>query len=647
MSAMWGFASRFLSWIVALVLLVGVSAAAGRWLLTGPSLTARARQAYEKGDWSRAADLVRRRLKVNAGDMVALQLYARASIRLNRDELGNMIYKDRLGAERMQPEDYFLVGLTLCRVGRNDTAFQIWEKAARDGPDHPELLDHLTRLATSLERLDDAAAAAKRLTQHRESEAKGLLLLGEIQHLLENPRGAADGLQLGLKSDPFARGAPFDVAHYRKLLARSLLQLGLPIQAQKQLMTVSASTGTSDLDTDQETHWLLSRAYLQQNRAKDATAALARAGAYGAGARSTLEPGPYIGAARCAVCHSKISQTHQRTRHSRTFHHGAKLRELPLPNHPMIDPDDPEVTHTVRLDEEKIRVETRAGNRLFNMVVDYAFGTPERYVTMIGRDDERNYRAPRLSYYHSTIGSGWDRTSGDVSDHDPVENSRGELIDVRDGVVRCLYCHVTQARNFRDPRPETGQGPEAADSGIGCERCHGPGGNHLAAINNDFADRAIDGFGTATAGMINTQCGQCHIVGSRAEIARAPDDPKYVRSSAFTLTFSRCYAESGGGLSCLTCHDAHREAEHATSFYEKKCLSCHSPEPTSRTESVNNSGHMATQTVDRSNACPVNPTNDCINCHMPKVSVADLHASLTDHYIRVHGRRAPARGAKE
>ena len=80
-------------------------------------------------------------------DIDALQIYARASIRLNRDELGNTIYKDRLGAERMQPEDYFLVGLSMLRLGRDETALQIWEQAVRDGPAHPELLDGLTRLA--------------------------------------------------------------------------------------------------------------------------------------------------------------------------------------------------------------------------------------------------------------------------------------------------------------------------------------------------------------------------------------------------------------------------------------------------------------------------------------------------------------------
>ena len=34
-------------------------------------------------------------------------------------------------------------------------------------------------------------------------------------------------------------------------------------------------------------------------------------------------------------------------------------------------------------------------------------------------------------------------------------------------------------------------GPEAADHSIGCEKCHGPGGNHLLAIAAKFPDLAI------------------------------------------------------------------------------------------------------------------------------------------------------------
>ena len=84
--------------------------------------------------------------------------------------------------------------------------------------------------------------------------------------------------------------------------------------------------------------------------------------------------------------------------------------------------------------------------------------------------------------------SGWGATAGDVGHSGSPEDRRGQRIDVRDGVVRCLYCHVTRSRNFRDLPPAGGPGPEAADRAIGCERCHGPGGNHIRAINQDLQD---------------------------------------------------------------------------------------------------------------------------------------------------------------
>ena len=95
---------------------------------------------------------------------------------------------------------------------------------------------------------------------------------------------------------------------------------------------------------------------------------------------------------------------------------------------------------------------------------------------------------------------------------------RGQPIPVRDGVVRCIYCHVTNFRDFRDPLPEGGLSPAAADAGIGCERCHGPGGNHLVAIKAGFADRAIVNAGTASSSMITAQCADCHVVGSTEHI---------------------------------------------------------------------------------------------------------------------------------
>ncbi len=377
---------------------------------------------------------------------------------------------------------------------------------------------------------------------------------------------------------------------------------------------------------DREAYWLLSRAYLQQGHIKEAGDALARSGSYGAENRLMPEPSPYVGSATCASCHAPEDRTYRSTRHARSFYHGAGILGLPKPDQPLPDPDDPKVTHAIERKDQQIEVQTRAGDRVFRMVAAYAFGTPERYVTMIGRDEEKNYRALRLSHYRSAGGSGWDRTSGDVGHGDETDGVRGQKIDVRDGVVRCLHCHTTRSRDFRDPPPEGKAGPESHDAGIGCERCHGPGGNHITAIKQDFADRAILNVAGAPAATINTQCAECHIVGLRSQIESAPEDPKYVRSPGVTLTFSRCYTESGGGMSCLTCHDPHREAVHSAGFYESKCLSCHARQAASPGPTLSSRGAV----------CPVNPAKDCLGCHMPRVPTPALHTNLTDHYIRVH-----------
>ncbi len=347
------------------------------------------------------------------------------------------------------------------------------------------------------------------------------------------------------------------------------------------------------------------------------------------------EPGPYVGSAACLPCHPDESRKYDATRHTRSFYHGKGLAGLPVPDRPVPDPDDPKVTHTIERRGDEIEARSKIDDRVTRMVVEYAFGTPQHYLTMIARDEDKAYRALRVSYYHTPAGSGWGATAGDVGHSSSLEDRRGQRIDVRDGVVRCLYCHVTRSRDFRDPPPEGGPGPEAADRGIGCERCHGPGGNHIKAIENDLAD--LKGFGDfaiinvagAPAATANGQCAECHTVGQPSVISRAPEDPAFVRSPGVTMTFSRCYTESGGALSCMTCHDPHREADHTAAPYEAKCLSCHSA-PAAKPAA------LAAAAAGRRTVCPVNPARDCLGCHMPKVPMPTLHANLTDHYIRVH-----------
>jgi len=584
-----------------------------------------ARSAYDRGDWSRAAELARERLKTDGNDLAALRLLARSSIRMGRDGAGALIYDRRLGTEALEPEDAFLRGLAAGRQGDEQKTLAVWSKAAAESPDQPELLLSLANLLARMQRLDESTVLAQRLARVPGWQAAGLLLLGTNRFSLEDNAGAAEALGRGLELDPEASRAPLEPGVYRKLLAKSLLSLGRAAQADGWLKPLLAGAGDAPADT--EAAWLASRSALQQKQFDRFKAELARSGTYRASNPLVPEPGRYSGAAKCGACHSEISRAHAATRHSRTFHHGGELLLLPRPTAPLADPDDSKVTHTFVQEGTKLKVRSNIDTRIYEIVVDYAFGTQDRYVTMVGRDGDRGSRALRLSYFQEPARAGWGRTSGDVGAAADVQNLRGQIVHVRDGVVRCLQCHVTNPRDFRDP-DKTGSGPEAADAGIGCERCHGPGGNHVAAVEADLADHAIVNVGRGSGEAANVQCRGCHIVGDATEIQNRREESIWVRSPGITMTFSRCYSESSGALSCLTCHDPHRDSDRSASFYEQKCVACH--------RTAGSPSGTGAKTDSRGTACKVNQDRDCLRCHMPKVPMPVLHTSLTDHYIRVH-----------
>ncbi len=581
------------------------------------SRVAEARAAYDRGDWARADELARRLIRERGDNTEALRILARASGRMEHDQTAAAIYSERLKGEALDSEDYLLLGLGLARLGRLETALELFKKGDAAGPDRAELLDNLARLAARLRRLDDASNAAEKLSRQPGWDARGLLLLGEIRAILDDTSGSVDALERALKLDPDAKGSVLGLAHYRRQLARGLLKLGRPAEAMAPLQAIRASNGV-----DPETDWLLSRALLTSGRSAEAIDLLSSAGGYRAGHPGEPEPSPYVGETRCAACHASIAKSYDRSRHALTFHQGADLLTLPRPDKPLIDPDDPKATHTITESNGKLTAVTKVKDQAFHLVIDYAFGLRDRYVTMIGKGDDHKARALRLSYYHTKEGTGWGRTAGDVGDDDPIETIRGAAIDVRDGVVRCLYCHTTDSREFRDPPASANRGPEAADKGIGCERCHGPGANHLAAVKAGWVDKAIANVGAASGEAATGQCAQCHVTGVRSEIEANPEDPRYVRSTAVTLALSRCYTQSNGAMSCLTCHDPHQDDVHEPALHEAKCLTCHGDSKT-------------TSPVVKAAVCKVNPRSDCLGCHMPKVPVPTLRTSLTDHYIRI------------
>jgi tetratricopeptide (TPR) repeat protein len=578
--------------------------------------------AYQRGQWAEAEEFARARLKAESGDPEAIRLLARASARLGRDSLALGLF-DRLAPTAMTAEDKYLLGLALGRTRQIEQAKSAWESALAIDPNRAEVLEGLTQLFAREHRLDRAIELARRLAQQPVWTSRGNRLLGVLLAELNDPAGAADALNQALEQPDAGEDSPPEPTRFRKLLARMLLKMGRAPKAAESLRTVLATGPNS------EASWLISRAFLQEGDWAKASEAVAASGTYRAEHPLEPEPGVYLGETRCARCHASVAKAMLGTRHTATIQYGEGLKNVPIADQPMPDPGDPKIVHLVSRVGDKITFESKIDDGLYRLVVDYAFGTTGRYLTMVGHDEQGNHRATRLSYHRNGADVGWDVSAGDQVHHKRREDYRGRPVDVAYGTIKCVACHST---NVRFGKQRTG--PETADRGIGCERCHGPGGNHVAAVEAGLADLAIVNPSDAPGAASDNVCVECHNLNAASfELSTPREDPAWVRSPGKTLTWSRCYTESGGALRCLTCHEAHQPSKTVPTYYESKCLTCHSGTPAvDSASSIGREG--ASQLV-----CPINARADCLRCHMPKVPNALLHTELTDHFIRVRGER--------
>ncbi len=587
----------------------------------GSDLVPRGVAAYAAGDWHGAADRARRRLRESPGDIEALRLLARSMARLGRDAEANALFA-RLGSSALQAEDLLLLGKGLDRAGRKDDAGRIWEKAIRLEPDHAETLEQLVIRDSARNRIAEAAELAGRLAQRPGWEFRGELDLGALKAELNDPTGAAIVLRRALEHPEAARLDRSADRRYRNLLARSLLRTGRTREARDML------TGLLDRGSDPEASWLLSRAALLEGAIPEATAALEAAGSYRAEHPLEAEPGPFVGETRCGDCHPDETRSARTSRHTLTLSRGKPLLEIAYPTAPIADPDEPSVSHAFRREDGRIRFETHIKDKVLGAVVDYAFGSPDRYVSLVGRDDGGRGYVLRLSRYQSGRDSGWVRTTGHTAEAESGQNFLGKPLDALDGVQKCLFCHTTNFRAVLD-----GTGPESKDQAIGCERCHGPGAVHEKAIAAKFRDLAIIRPSEATAEGRIRLCGQCHSLHQELPLPRT--DPFWIRFQGTTMPWSRCYTDSEGAFDCMTCHDPHHDSDRSESHCNGRCLDCHAAGPQeARTPPAGPKSRAA-----RGSVCPVNATSGCVGCHMPTFRSAPLHATFTDHFIRVHPER--------
>ena len=253
-----------------------------------------------------------------------------------------------------------------------------------------------------------------------------------------------------------------------------------------------------------------------------------------------------------------------------------------------------------------------------DLLIDYVFGSGQHSNTFVSLDaadpSQPHALEHRLTYYTGRDALGV--TPGQKADQLEGETTTiGRILDPTE-TFKCFGCHTSSTSAEDRARIDKA----SLIPNVTCERCHGAGEAHIAAVDRGARDRAIlGGRSDSTADQQMRRCGYCHRHPDRFNPAVIRvDNPEMVRHQPVGLMQTACYRKTKGGLSCTLCHDPHARTSTDTAGYVNACLTCHQPGPS----------------APQQHACPVSPGEGCLPCHMPRRDAGQGYL-LTDHWIRV------------
>jgi len=326
------------------------------------------------------------------------------------------------------------------------------------------------------------------------------------------------------------------------------------------------------------------------------------------------EPTKFAGSQTCARCHSEIYD-----QHLQSFHH---LTSVPA-NRQTLKGDFDSANRFDINDHIYIAAERKGDSfyqtaysrdvaklsRPFNIIV----GSGKRGQTSIYWFQNYLFELPLTWFTETnewTISPGYSRKA-DFN---------------RSITVRCLECHSTY---FQETTNKESKADEFSKTnyilGVECEKCHGSALEHIAFHEKNPGEKtghAIFNPAKGTRQQSLDLCRLCHggaLTNSKPAFTFQPGDKLFdffrtdtanpaaridVHGNQYgMLSASKCFKNSE--MTCLSCHDGHKNESALSAQFYVKCETCHT-----------NALH---------NTCKLAPTVDtkfletnCINCHMPE-----------------------------
>ncbi len=374
----------------------------------------------------------------------------------------------------------------------------------------------------------------------------------------------------------------------------------------------------------------------------------------------------YVGINTCKLCHQDIYNSFIRTGMGRSFHLANLSNSKALFNNTgfydlfsdfyyrAFSKNDSLFIHEFRL-EKKDTVYQRTEQ------INFIVGSGQHTNSHIQNINGYLHQMPMTFY---TQKGKWDLPPG-------FENGVNTRFTRRIG-LECMSCHngfpkfVLGSENKYEHVPQ----------GIDCERCHGPGSEHVAQKQ---AGKHVDTSKHIDYSIINPAklpidlqfdlCQRCHLQGNAVlknehsfydyvpgkklsdyitvflPRYKNADDEFIMASHADRLKQSPCFIKSiekqntanslkpyRGALTCITCHNPHKSVkETGSEVFDNACKNCHEKKENINLPTCSDKKHLAAVASKSSNK---NLTS-CVNCHMPRSGSIDIpHVTVHDHYIR-------------
>jgi hypothetical protein len=335
----------------------------------------------------------------------------------------------------------------------------------------------------------------------------------------------------------------------------------------------------------------------------------------------------YAGDESCRPCHAAEFRSHRRTPHANTLHDvstaGART-EFRSPE-TITDPLN-HVSYSVQVADRENWLLANTGGQTQRVTPRWAFGAGTEAFSYLGEHGSTpgspesgwgpdRFLEFRTTYYVET--RDWDFTPG-RGPTDPLILPAGHpYTDLQ--AAACFGCHSTVL--VGTPKQLA---LDRSRLNVGCEACHGPGKAHVDSALHLTPPAPSAGGGENSAIVrpphlsakdVNLLCTNCH----RRPIEIPPGMPEnrseLPRFPGRALPRSRCFQESQGQLSCVTCHNPHAPATDDPDSYVRACKSCH--------------------TAPHGTPCALKKESGCVSCHMPLEAISGkIPLRFHNHWIR-------------